>query len=433
MERATFFSAVVIYLISTTYCMSVRRCTAPECQQITVDAKEVRDVYVTDCNINRVTVIGDAARVFIYPLKSSNDQGDLCEPFQVIHLSLSTTQHDVPTHPTTQHDVPTHPATQYDVTTHPTTQYHMTTDPTTQHDVPIHPTTQFDMITHPTTQYDMTTHPTTQHDVTTHPTTRHDMTTHPTTQHDVPTHPTTRHDVTSHQTTKHDVTTSPSRSKMKHTALYSLEEAAKEEDAYSFWNPEMKGAMPCQTLFKGGRPVQNCQGHGLWVSSDIIPFNLRHDLWLQLSLFTDGLDMSPIRETSHNSKETQTSRRFISADIEASQKDEIVQCEWGNAPLRRVDCSKCRSERNLCPSCRRCRRLRVRRGESRSPPKIPMTVRKRSPSPSATPAPLRPAVPPFHRIERAGVQWNGFVKNGDDHGGDFDSATETSPPHTRSL
>lgn len=78
--KSDFFAAVVIYLISTTYCMSVRRCTAPECQQITVDAKEVRDVYVTDWNINRVTVIGDAARVFIHPLKSSNDhmQGELC-------------------------------------------------------------------------------------------------------------------------------------------------------------------------------------------------------------------------------------------------------------------------------------------------------------------------------------------------------------------
>lgn len=78
MERATFFAAVVINLISTTYCVSVRRCTVPECRQITVDAKEVRGVYVTDCNINRVTVIGDAARVFIRPLKSSNGQGELC-------------------------------------------------------------------------------------------------------------------------------------------------------------------------------------------------------------------------------------------------------------------------------------------------------------------------------------------------------------------
>lgn len=78
MERATFFAAVVIYLISTTYCVSVRRCTVPECRQITVDAKEVSGVYVTDCNINRVTVIGDAARVFIRLLKSSNGQGELC-------------------------------------------------------------------------------------------------------------------------------------------------------------------------------------------------------------------------------------------------------------------------------------------------------------------------------------------------------------------
>uniref|UniRef100_A0A8W8P2E2 Mutator-like transposase domain-containing protein n=1 Tax=Magallana gigas TaxID=29159 RepID=A0A8W8P2E2_MAGGI len=44
----------------------------------TVDAKDVRDVYVTDSNIKRVTVFGDAARLFIHPLKSSNDQGELC-------------------------------------------------------------------------------------------------------------------------------------------------------------------------------------------------------------------------------------------------------------------------------------------------------------------------------------------------------------------
>ncbi|XP_062587273.1 uncharacterized protein LOC134248892 [Saccostrea cucullata] len=57
---------------------------------------------------------------------------------------------------------------------------------------------------------------------------------------------------------------------------------------------------------------------------------------------------------SHNSKENQNSRRFIFADIEASQKDEIVQCEWGYTPLRRLDCSECRSEGNPCPSCRVC-------------------------------------------------------------------------------
>lgn len=75
MERATFFAAVVIYLISTTYCVckAMHRPTMP-----TVDAKDVRDVYVTDCNIKRVTVFGDAARLFIHPLKSSNDQGELC-------------------------------------------------------------------------------------------------------------------------------------------------------------------------------------------------------------------------------------------------------------------------------------------------------------------------------------------------------------------
>lgn len=35
-------------------------------------------------------------------------------------------------------------------------------------------------------------------------------------------------------------------------------------------------------------------------------------------------------------------RRYIFADIEASQKDELVQCEWGYAPRLDTHCAQCR-------------------------------------------------------------------------------------------
>jgi hypothetical protein len=47
-------------------------------------------------------------------------------------------------------------------------------------------------------------------------------------------------------------------------------------------------------------------------------------------------------------------RRFIFTDIEASQKDEIVQCEWGYAPRPDASCVRCREEETICFDCRTC-------------------------------------------------------------------------------
>lgn len=44
----------------------VRRCMLPDCRELTV-----RDVFVTACNINKVTIIGDAKGVRIHSLKGS--------------------------------------------------------------------------------------------------------------------------------------------------------------------------------------------------------------------------------------------------------------------------------------------------------------------------------------------------------------------------
>lgn len=45
-------------------------------------------------------------------------------------------------------------------------------------------------------------------------------------------------------------------------------------------------------------------------------------------------------------------RRYIFADIEASQRDEIIQCEFGYAPQLVVDCSRCQDQ--TCSDCRLC-------------------------------------------------------------------------------
>lgn len=49
----------------------VRRCMLPDCGELTVKSSEVRDVFVTACNINKVTIIGDAKGVRIHSIKGS--------------------------------------------------------------------------------------------------------------------------------------------------------------------------------------------------------------------------------------------------------------------------------------------------------------------------------------------------------------------------
>jgi hypothetical protein len=48
-------------------------------------------------------------------------------------------------------------------------------------------------------------------------------------------------------------------------------------------------------------------------------------------------------------------RRYIFADIEASQKDELVQCDFGYTPRPTPDCSRCRDGTcNVCRLCQHC-------------------------------------------------------------------------------
>jgi hypothetical protein len=62
----------------------------------------------------------------------------------------------------------------------------------------------------------------------------------------------------------------------------------------------------------------------------------------------------------HNPESRKSGRRFIFADIEASQKVKIVQCEWEYAPQRQGqgDCLQCRAESDPCASCRLCQHCR---------------------------------------------------------------------------
>ncbi|KAK3107774.1 hypothetical protein FSP39_021983 [Pinctada imbricata] len=48
-----------------------------------------------------------------------------------------------------------------------------------------------------------------------------------------------------------------------------------------------------------------------------------------------------------------TNRRYIFADIEASQKDEMLQCEWGYVPRQTENCEACQQIKNdLCSTCK---------------------------------------------------------------------------------
>ncbi|KAK3106839.1 hypothetical protein FSP39_000995 [Pinctada imbricata] len=50
-----------------------------------------------------------------------------------------------------------------------------------------------------------------------------------------------------------------------------------------------------------------------------------------------------------------TDRKYIFADIEASQRDEIVQCDSGYAPLRNNACTECQYDRIFCQNCATCK------------------------------------------------------------------------------
>lgn len=60
----------------------------------------------------------------------------------------------------------------------------------------------------------------------------------------------------------------------------------------------------------------------------------------------------------HTVDKNPSGRRFIFADIEASQRDEMVQCDWGYVPRRHADCDLCTSEGDPCISCRLCQNCR---------------------------------------------------------------------------
>jgi hypothetical protein len=71
-----------------------------------------------------------------------------------------------------------------------------------------------------------------------------------------------------------------------------------------------------------------------------------------------------VLQRSHFSS-TNDHRRFIFADIEASQADEILQCEWGYFPCPEENCEKCQ-EKRTCLECRKCRHcLKSHCGRSR--------------------------------------------------------------------
>nr|XP_034334882.1 flocculation protein FLO11-like [Crassostrea gigas] len=74
-----------------TYSVPIRRCYLP-CREIEVRSDEVRDVYVTACHLQKVTIIGDPSAVQIH---ASKPQDILCEPFHVIDVGQSTQRGEV--------------------------------------------------------------------------------------------------------------------------------------------------------------------------------------------------------------------------------------------------------------------------------------------------------------------------------------------------
>ena len=61
----------LILILTLAAANPVRRCMLPKCREITVRSSEVRDIYVTAFNINRVTIIGDPKGVRIHSLKGA--------------------------------------------------------------------------------------------------------------------------------------------------------------------------------------------------------------------------------------------------------------------------------------------------------------------------------------------------------------------------
>lgn len=58
--------------------------------------------------------------------------------------------------------------------------------------------------------------------------------------------------------------------------------------------------------------------------------------------------------TKGNVSSEDSKRKYIFADIEASQKDELHQCDMGYKPCPRSDCQQCLNSKETCEECRIC-------------------------------------------------------------------------------
>lgn len=88
-KRVAPLLGLILHIAVTFGIMPVRMCMVPDCMVITVKSSEVRNVYATACNTNKVTIVGDPKGVRIHPLN-----GALCGKYSVVfqHNFMDITQ-----------------------------------------------------------------------------------------------------------------------------------------------------------------------------------------------------------------------------------------------------------------------------------------------------------------------------------------------------
>lgn len=61
----TLIILIIVQQNNASILRQVKMCLFPDCVNITVSSEETREVFVTRCNINKVTIIGDPSAVKI--------------------------------------------------------------------------------------------------------------------------------------------------------------------------------------------------------------------------------------------------------------------------------------------------------------------------------------------------------------------------------
>ena len=108
-----------------------------------------------------------------------------------------------------------------------------------------------------------------------------------------------------------------------------------------------KGVLPCELKYK----CLTCKK--TWDQADLKPKDNICGHYTCKN-YKEYVETEHLCYTKGNVSSEDSKRKYIIADIEASQKDELHQCDMGYKPCPRSDCQQCLNFKETCEECRVC-------------------------------------------------------------------------------